>query len=403
MSTNTLIQDLQAQAQSSPLMELMELQKSDNSFVYVTPGENSGGSSLQLYDHDNNSTLRTYAPYPVAADGFDIKITGAISRPTCNFSNIGNNFTTLIGTSDIDSLLGKKFIRRLTLRKYLKGESSDTGSGVQSIEFVRQVWIISKVMSRDSSIVTFELSSPFDLQGVKIPARQIVANACPWEYTGASPDLAESSKCGGCSWHRHGTHSVGSATSVFQQVYTTIDDEYIVPSTSSFTDYTAASGSTNFSINSYVKTTSNAATLIDENGIYTPVTNVVRYWLVNTTGTKTALGTPDDSNAKFDAIRVYSTYNASTTYKVYSDDRLNEMVLSANFIWKTKQQSIGNTPGFTNYWRRGDECGKRLSSCNKRFGYTPINASSTDSRPQARTNSAKILPFGGFPGSKLFD
>ena len=57
-------------------------------------------------------------------------------------------------------------------------------------------------MSKDALSIEFELSAPFDLQGVQIPAREIVSNACPWEYTGASPDYSEHEKCGGCSWHR---------------------------------------------------------------------------------------------------------------------------------------------------------------------------------------------------------
>ena len=341
MSTNSLIQDLQKQSSGSSLVELFELEKYDGSFAYITPGEDSDGSSLQLYDYADNSTLRTYAPYPVTADGFDIKITGAIARPVCTFSNVGSNFTTLIGTSDIDSLLGKKFIRRLTLKKYLANEPGDTGSGVQSIEFVRQVWTIAKVTDRDSSSLIFELASPFDLQGVKIPA--------------------------------------------------------------SYTNYTTASGSTSFSVDSYIKTTGESAKRISNTGIVSAVTDIVRYWIVNTTDTKDNLGSPTDSNAKFDAVRVYETYNASTTYKAYTDDRLNEMVQYDGFIWVVKKESTGNTPGFNEYWKRGDECGKRLSSCGKRFGFNAVDKTSTTSRAKASVNSYPQLPFGGFPGSKNFE
>jgi lambda family phage minor tail protein L len=403
MITNTLIQDFQKQSQGSALVELFELQKSDNTFVYITPGEDSDGSSLQMYDYENNTTLRTYAPYPVTADGFDIKVTGAISRPTCSFSNIGNNFTTLIGTTDIDGLLGKKFIRRISLKKYLANEPSDPGSGAQPVEFVRQVWTISRIVDRDASSIVFELASPFDLQGVKIPARQIVANACPWEYAGASYDLSTGEKCGGCTWHRKGDRTIYQTTPVTMKVYVTIDDEYIFPSTDSYTNYTTASGSTSFAVNSYIKTTGESGKRIDNEGNISSVTNIVRHWLVNTTGTKTQLGTPSDSNVKFDAIRVYETYNASSTYKAYTDDRLNEMVQYDGFIWQVKKESTGNTPGFNEYWKRGDECGKRLSSCAKRFGYDPIDNTSSTSRAKASINTFHALPFGGFPGSKNFE
>ena len=74
--------DLQTQSQVSPLVQLFELEKSTGTFVYISPGEDTDGSALQLYDYSSTSTLRTYSPYPVVADGFDIKVTGAISRPT---------------------------------------------------------------------------------------------------------------------------------------------------------------------------------------------------------------------------------------------------------------------------------------------------------------------------------
>ena len=399
----SIIQDLQSQTQASPLIQLFEIEKSTEVFSYVTPGEDSDGSSLQMYDYTDNTELRTYIPYPVTSDGFDIKVTGAISRPTCSFSNVGNNFTTLIGTTDIDSLIGKKFIRRLTLKKYLQGESADTGSGAQSVEFTRQVWTISKIMNKDNMTISFELASPFDLQGVKIPARQIVANACPWQYQGASPTLTEGQKCGGCSWHTEGNFQVSTYNSAVQKVYVTLDDEYIFNSSDSYTNYTSASNGTSFAINSYVKTTGESAREIDNLGNVSAVTNVVKYWLVNVAGTKSSLGTPSESNANFDAIRVYSTYNASTSYKVYTDDRLNEIVLYNNFTWKAKVSTTGNTPGFTQFWRRADECGKRLSSCGKRFGYSPVDVTSTTSRAKASVNTSRVLPFGGFPGSKNFE
>lgn len=399
----SIIQDLQTQYQTSPLVQLFELEKTIGNYVYITPGEDSDGSSLQLYDYDDNTTLRTYNPYPVTADGFDIKITGAIARPTCNFSNIGNNFTTLIGTNNIDSLIGKKFIRRLTLKKYLANEPSDPGSGAEPVEFTRQVWIISKIMSKEANFISFELASPFDLQGVKIPARQIVANACPWEYAGASPDLPRAQKCGGCTWHRKGDRNVFQATPVTMKVYVTIDDEYIFSSSLSYSNYTTASGSSSFSVNDYIKTTGESAKRISNTGVISDVTDVVRYWIVNTSDTKTNLGTPTDSNAKFDPVRVYETYNPSTTYKAYTDDRLNEMVQYDGYVWQVKKESTGNTPGFNEYWKRGDECGKRLSSCGKRFGFSPIDNTSTTSRAKASIDTTAILPFGGFPGSKNFE
>lgn len=404
MSTNSLINDFQKQAVASGIVELYEIEKADGTFAYITRGEDSDGSSLQLYDYTSTSTLRTYAPYPVESSGFEIKVTGAIPRPVINFSNVGNNFTTLMGTTDTNALLGKKIVRRLTLKKYLAGESADTGSGNQSIEFDRQVWVISKLMKKDATALSFELKAPFDLEGVKIPARQIISNACPWEYTGASPSLPEADKCGGCTWDKAGSFRARYNTNdTSQKVYVTLDDEYIYDGSLSYTDYTAATSSTAFAVDDFIKTTGEAATEITTAGGFNAITNLTRYWQVLTAGTKTALGTPSESNSNFAVVRVFSSsYSASTTYKAYTDDRLNSIVKSGDFLWKTKQPTVGNSPTFSDYWRRADECGKRLNSCNKRFGFVPKTSTSTTSRGSA-TFENRVLPFGGFPGSKNFE
>ena len=408
----TLVSDFQKQSPGSELVELFEIEKADGSFAYFTRGEDSDGSSLQMYDYSSPSTLRTYAPIPITMDGFDIKATGAMARPVFNVAIVDNTFSTAIGTTDYDTLLGKKIIRRLTLKRYLQGESSDPGAGNTPIEFTRQVWTVSKINSRDALNLSYELTAPFDLQGVQIPAREIVSNACPWEYTGASPDLAEHAKCGGCSWHQESkftrqnyTTSGTAVNGTEHTVYVTLDDEYIVPASGSFTNYTTASGATSFAVSDYIKTTGTAVK-VTTTGSFTS-SSITEYWIVNTAGTKTALGTPSDSNAKFDRVRVHQgAYSNSTTYNAYTDDKLNDIVTYASggktYAWKTKVTHAGNAPGFNNFWRRADECGKKLSSCGKRFGFSPVDATSATSRAKAEINTTVTLPFGAFPGSKNF-
>ena len=54
--TNSLINDFQQPAVSSPLVRLFEIEKPNGSFAYITKGEDSDGSNLQMYDYDSNST-----------------------------------------------------------------------------------------------------------------------------------------------------------------------------------------------------------------------------------------------------------------------------------------------------------------------------------------------------------
>lgn len=407
-----LIKDFQKQSPGSELVELYEIEKPNGSYAYITKGQDSDGSSLQMYDYSSNSTLRTYSPLPVVSAGFDIKVDGAIARPNFTVSDITGAFSTAIGTTNLDLIVGKKFIRRLTLKKYLAGESADPGSGNTPIEFPRQVWTISRIADRDKTVINFELAAPFDLQGIRIPAREIVSNACPWEYTGASPDLNEYEKCGGCSWHREGKFKRINYTTAGDKpdgteftVYVTIDNEYIVPASGTFTDYTAAASGTSFAASDYI-TTAGTATKVNTDGSYSSA-SITEYWIVNTAGTKSALGTPSDSNSNFDRVRVHQgAYSGATTYNAYTNDRLNDIVTYTSggktYVWKTKVTHSGNAPGFNSYWKRADECGKTLESCGKRFGFSPVTYNSSSSRAKAEINTNVTLPFGAFPGSKNF-
>jgi len=72
-------------------------------------------------------------------------------------------------------------------------------------------------------------------------------------------------------------------------------------------------------------------------------------------------------------------------------------------VWQAKTTNSGNTPAFGPYWQRGDICGKRLTSCYRRFNATPISNSSASSNPKADHENTAVLPFGAFPGSKRFN
>lgn len=47
------------------------------------------------------------------------------------------------------------------------------------------LWFVERKVGENRYIVEWELSSAFDLQGVMLPARQVVQNSCQWIYRGA--------------------------------------------------------------------------------------------------------------------------------------------------------------------------------------------------------------------------
>ena len=48
-----------------------------------------------------------------------------------------------------------------------------------------EIWFVDRKASENRDVVSFELASKFDLPGVMLPKRQIIANLCQWKYRSA--------------------------------------------------------------------------------------------------------------------------------------------------------------------------------------------------------------------------
>ena len=124
----------------------------------------------------------TYFRQPIQADGFEYQNGGALPRPTLTISNLDGIVTTLLllvnGTTSGNDLGGATVKRIRTLKKFLDGQAAADPFA----SFPEEVWYIDRKASEDRAMVSFELASKFDLAGVKIPRRQLIANVCQWEY-----------------------------------------------------------------------------------------------------------------------------------------------------------------------------------------------------------------------------
>jgi len=129
---------------------------------------------------------KEYLPFPVQVSGFEFSGTGQLPRPKIVVANLTGVMTTLL--LELDDLLGAKFTRKRTLAKFLDGANFPSGSNPTAdptAEFADDIFFVDRKISENRDIVEFELASSFDLQGVKLPRRQIIQNICPWKYRGA--------------------------------------------------------------------------------------------------------------------------------------------------------------------------------------------------------------------------
>jgi lambda family phage minor tail protein L len=127
----------------------------------------------------------TYVRLPVEATGFDYTSSGSLPRPTLRISNLFSDITgllLLVNATTPGNDLGGATVRRIrTLKKFLDGEAAADPNA----RFPTEIWYVDRKSNENRDLVEFELASKFDLAGVMLPQRQIIANVCQWKYRGA--------------------------------------------------------------------------------------------------------------------------------------------------------------------------------------------------------------------------
>lgn len=159
----------------------------------------------------------SYARMPIKADGFEYRNTGSLPRPTLTIANLTGVVTTLlllVNLTTVGNDLGGATVKRIrTLKKYLDATNFPTDSYLlqqdsfalltQDSDFIYfyesttadahakfpdEIWYVDRKANESRDSVTFELASKFDMAGMMLPKRQIIANICQWKY--------RSSECG---------------------------------------------------------------------------------------------------------------------------------------------------------------------------------------------------------------
>ncbi|WP_223553461.1 phage minor tail protein L [Pseudomonas sp. BF-R-01] len=124
----------------------------------------------------------TYTPWPLQAVEFGTPSQGSPARPKLQLGNFGGAVSALC--RQYDDLLGIKLKRRRTLVKYLDAVNFASGNPTADAaqEYPIETWFITRKVNETPAAIEFELGSPLDLQGVKLPRRQVVAGTCLWAY-----------------------------------------------------------------------------------------------------------------------------------------------------------------------------------------------------------------------------
>ncbi|SDR00343.1 phage minor tail protein L [Pseudomonas moorei] len=108
-----------------------------------------------------------------AATSFDFRV---LSRDASGSETYTGNGTSGFYVSSM------QLTRSRGLLAYQKTGASWNPTANPTEEYPVETWIITRKASETPAAIEFELGSPLDLQGVKLPRRQVIAGTCLWAY-----------------------------------------------------------------------------------------------------------------------------------------------------------------------------------------------------------------------------
>lgn len=138
---------------------------------------------------------KEYGPWPVQIEGLEVSGDGQSAQPKLSVANINGLITALC--LKFDDMAQAKVTIHDTFAHYLDARNFPTGNPTADpVQEKIQVFYIDRKATETDELVEFELSSPADLRGQRIPTRQIhgLCTWCArgWYRTGKGCDYAGS-------------------------------------------------------------------------------------------------------------------------------------------------------------------------------------------------------------------
>jgi len=130
---------------------------------------------------------QTYDFMPIQAEGFEYG-DGKLPRPTIKVDNTESFFS--LKTRFFEDFIGFEFIRTRTFVKFLDAVNfpndvnpyGTASTSTSSNSFPPEKYIVNQKLEENTSLVSFELVSPLELEDAHIPNRKVIGSTCQWEY-----------------------------------------------------------------------------------------------------------------------------------------------------------------------------------------------------------------------------
>lgn len=172
-----------AKLEQNALIELFEVD-----LRQLRDGDGISGELYRFYAGTNEKSQpivwqgKTYQPFGVKADGFELSGNGPSNRPTLTLGNVGGFVTALCNR--FEQCLGGIVRRRLVYMHYLDAVNFESGNKqADPNQEALSYFVIEQLSSLNRSIAQFTLALPSETDNALIGARMITST-CSWLYRG---------------------------------------------------------------------------------------------------------------------------------------------------------------------------------------------------------------------------
>ena len=126
-----------------------------------------------------------YTPFPIEVTDGAIDGKGNPPRPKLALSNVqGFISNILLQQGDI---VGARFVTKRVFARYIDNSNFANGGNPfgtpdPTAAYEDEVYFINRKIREDAQVVQFEMCSPFELDGIQIPSRPMLATICTFVY-----------------------------------------------------------------------------------------------------------------------------------------------------------------------------------------------------------------------------
>lgn len=169
--------------------DIQKLEPGNQIRLFEVDATRLGGNLWRFHGHAQEGDIiwqgHLYEPIQIEAKGFDIRGDGRPSSPTLQLANELGGVRGAISALclHLRDLAGAKVKVIETFRHFLDAANFPDGNPAAANQARINLWYIEQKTDEDREQVTFQLSSPLDLEGQMLPTQQIT-KLCRWACRG---------------------------------------------------------------------------------------------------------------------------------------------------------------------------------------------------------------------------